>query len=1099
MNILSDEEKGVFVGQIKALRQQLHASKAESIVHSLGLFENQFTLVALELCLTTAEFNSCAEQLIQLFAARWQRIRNSSMCYTKQPYNPVNQLCLEVARAIADIGSNFEELEPDTGPYFLLMPSLEQYQDINGENIHSLGLHEFALSDNERIYIPLSACLQQACVSDAGQFRHIVTLDDEFPLLTDDEITRIASHSQQANDWYHAAIAFNHQRLLCDTIGAKLSQLALALRAGGVLKKGEEYDAGSAANLGIHVFSEYWHTLSQWQKSAIYAETPPLAQVLGRLFRPKDAEYEKSIFCVELLANDLDPIIAVYNAKPAMNELKDKLDTCEAAFNHALQNPQELKLIADTQPPRHILHHIFKLDTLEQAALFQKQYADALIYALANEAEALALFELDDMTKEWAVTAPINDNSDTALIVATQKKDLDTMRLVVSWGAALEAYNKQSHTALHRAAASGYTDGVAYLLEQGALVDAKDKTNNTALHFAVSGEHTAVVHLLLENNACLNARNDDHHTAFDWAVRYDYPQLVELLLRRMALLPAELQADCLAYDDTDSDSDSDYEEGLYPNVLFYAADQEQGLFDTLLDIILRQADETVRQTILFSTNKYGITVLMLAAGMNSQEYMDDLLAIDLDINACDEMDNTALHLVAKEGLVDMVNCLLEHGANIDALNDKKNTPLFNAIRKGHDDVVKLLIRQNADIKIRNDAGMNAIDGARKYCLNSIKPLLKRLAALSAAEQAECLSSDSKQHDYPNALYATDNPELFCELLDSVIQQPDETNKRALLNSANKQGVTPLIIAASIDSLDAVIKLIDAGVDINIPALNQNNALHHAVLQGHGHVVRCLVVNGAFIEAQGASNNTALNLAILSKQRAIAQLLLDEHANINARNDQGFNALDLTLQHDPEFIAPLLMHMLALPLEEQAQCLIHVSGGPFCDVVTYVATERPQLISELFCSTNSASQEEEAILTHMDFDRHMAHIHAHYLRMNDKAPLNAKYADAALAAKTLLIACARARVCFVQSREELHEKIHNFKNSCFTAIKQAKPVLSTHREWGRLLAGLILALITLPISLPLYALGFFSSKTKSAQLLDALSDGMSHSRFREPNF
>jgi len=61
--------------------------------------------------------------------------------------------------------------------------------------------------------------------------------------------------------------------------------------------------------------------------------------------------------------------------------------------------------------------------------------------------------------------------------------------------------------------------------------------------------------------------------------------------------------------------------------------------------------------------------------------------------------------------------------------------------------------------------------------------------------------------------------------------------------------------------------------------------------------------------------------------------------------------------------------------------------------------------------------------------------------------------------------------------------NEFKMECQNAIGAAKPVLEQHRQWGKLMAKLIVALLMLPISLPLYALGLFSLKTRSEQILD----------------
>lgn len=128
---------------------------------------------------------------------RWERIRNSNLCYTQQPSNLINQLCLEVAKAIsppATTALEIEVLAPNTGPYCFLMPSLENSVNVYGENIHSLGLHEFILSDNERVFIPLAQCLLQASLSEGGQLRHMVMIDGRYPELTHNEVERLSHH-----------------------------------------------------------------------------------------------------------------------------------------------------------------------------------------------------------------------------------------------------------------------------------------------------------------------------------------------------------------------------------------------------------------------------------------------------------------------------------------------------------------------------------------------------------------------------------------------------------------------------------------------------------------------------------------------------------------------------------------------------------------------------------------------------------------------------------------------------------------------------------------------------------------------------------------
>lgn len=269
MRLLTLEKKHLFIDKLMKLRQQLNAFKPENTLQSLELFENQLTLNEMEACFFDSESDEINANLISLLSSRWERVCNSNMSYTQQPGNLVNQLCFEIAKEIAppaSTTSEIEALEPNTGPYCLLMPSLENSEDIYGNNIHTLGLHEFVLSDNARVFIPLAQCLHQASVSDEGWLRQTVAIDGRYPELTSTEIERVSKHSKQATELYQAVIAFNKQRLLGDDIGGKLSQLVVALRSGGshsARGSGSELNAGSEANVGILAFNDYWVALSE--------------------------------------------------------------------------------------------------------------------------------------------------------------------------------------------------------------------------------------------------------------------------------------------------------------------------------------------------------------------------------------------------------------------------------------------------------------------------------------------------------------------------------------------------------------------------------------------------------------------------------------------------------------------------------------------------------------------------------------------------------------------------------------------------------------------------------------------------------------------
>jgi hypothetical protein len=90
-----------------------------------------------------------------------------------------------------------------------------------------------------------------------------------------------------------------------------------------------------------------------------------------------------------------------------------------------------------------------------------------------------------------------------------------------------------------------------------------------------------------------------------------------------------------------------------------------------------------------------------------------------------------------------------------------------------------------------------------------------------------------------------------------------------------------------------------------------------------------------------------------------------------------------------------------------------------------------------------------------------------------------------AAKQLLLDLFRANnnLCF--DNKDMPQKIEEFKQNCLEAIDTAQPVLKNHLEWFNVLAKFIMMLLTLPVSLPLYAMGFFSLQTHTNQSFNTL--------------
>ncbi len=110
---------------------------------------------------------------------------------------------------------------------------------------------------------------------------------------------------------------------------------------------------------------------------------------------------------------------------------------------------------------------------------------------------------------EWPL---LEDQEFTQLHLATIRKHIRIVVLLIEAGADVNAKDKYGWTPLHRAARHGHIEVVKLLLEAGADVNAKGEFGETPLYRAAWRGRTEVVKLLLAVGAEVNDKDDEHGT-----------------------------------------------------------------------------------------------------------------------------------------------------------------------------------------------------------------------------------------------------------------------------------------------------------------------------------------------------------------------------------------------------------------------------------------------------------------------------------------------------------------------------------------------------------------------------------------------------------
>jgi len=268
------------------------------------------------------------------------------------------------------------------------------------------------------------------------------------------------------------------------------------------------------------------------------------------------------------------------------------------------------------------------------------------------------------------------------------------------------------------------------------------------------------------------------------------------------------------------------------------------------------------------------SLLHVAARNNQYGMVKRLLDKGLDVNAKNKLGSIPLHLACFTGLYSMINDLLKKGSDYSLVNMRGKAPIAYVSYGKNPEVFKLFLEKD-----KNILNTKTVEG------NNLL-----FSAINAADTAGFLYLLTKGLDI-NSIDEHNFTPLCMAVLNWVgLENNTEWIKLLIKKGSNinyiaSRGTTPLMLAVDCNNIDYVKILVDAGAKINIADSSGLTALHKTTLRGNNEIATYLISKGIIIDSKDKNGMTALHFAAVYGRSEIAKALIQKGANINISDNQ----------------------------------------------------------------------------------------------------------------------------------------------------------------------------------------------------------------------
>ncbi|THX14501.1 ankyrin [Aureobasidium pullulans] len=522
-------------------------------------------------------------------------------------------------------------------------------------------------------------------------------------------------------------------------------------------------------------------------------------------------------------------------------------------------------------------------------------------FAIAKLGLISAFDEQEDLL-DWNYN---NIKGQAPIHVAAFAGHLEIVQRLIERGMDINHRGDKDYSPLLAACVGRHRNIVEYLLSlEGVEVNRRSRFGKAPLIAASRAGDENICRLLLDKGAVINLQANDNDTALTAASECGKLSVVQTLLKHGA--------------------DTEIVGRLGGNALLAAAVCREGQWAEIIKLLARAGANLDAQDAVKDT------ALHMAAQAGELDMVRFLVMKKAKVSIQNIAGKTALDFACAGNQTKIIEYLLKNGATCEP-DTSGRTELHEAIDGGCDvDILKLFVSKGVDVNAKDNAGIKGalhlaarrgehaimqvlIDAEADMNIKSSsgQTLLHEAARGGSADVVRRFLAYGVDIEARNKDEQTPLAVACCESegSDDVVRVFLYAGAKVVVG--DKWGYTPLHRLAGNMRRSAAMMLLENGnVDMTARTNSDLSFLDLAAQSGDYELVRSLLEHGAGIQPEAASKQTPLHLAVMAEKQdkvyAIVERLLEEGCDVNARDDHGCTPLHayLSLNEGKENIVQL---------------------------------------------------------------------------------------------------------------------------------------------------------------------------------------------------